>query len=251
MPKGVPSAPSNYGIFEGSLGWEVRLVRGGTTHLKQFYFRAFGGREEAFAHAQAWRDEVVRGHPPASRRERASRVRSNNTSGISGVSLQRDREGRPLLWLASTYLGPGNVLRKAFSLGRWGAEARNLAIAERQIQLGQMNGLAHVHPAEPWVRAGRGGERALPAIPVPVQPAEVVRRNNRSGIAGVVRRKGRNGHPGYWTAQTFVEGVAVTRSFSVLKQGEEKARRLAVEERRRQLDSTLKRLQPGTHSATG
>jgi len=248
MPKGVPSARSNYGIFEGALGWEVRLLRSGTTYLKQFYFRAFGGRQEAFAHAQAWRDEIVRSHPPVARRERASRVRSNNTSGIPGVSLQCDRFGRPMLWLASTYLGPGNVLRKAFSLGRWGDEARNLAIAERQSQLAQMSGLAHVHPAEPWVRAGRATERALPAIPPPVPPAEVVRRNNRSGVAGVVRRRGRNGHPGYWTAQTFVEGVAVTRSFSVLTEGEEKARALAIEERCRQL-AHANRHDPGALNA--
>jgi len=248
MPKGVPSAPSNYGIFEGSLGWEVRLVRGGRKYLKQFYFRACGGRDEAFAHAQAWRNEVVRGHPPPARRERASRLRSNNTSGIPGVSLQCDRTGRPVLWLASTYLGPGNVLRKAFSIGRWGAEALPLAIAERQSQLAQMSGLSHVHPAEPWVRAGHAVDGVLPPLPPAIPRPEVVRSNNRSGVAGVVRRKGRNGHPGYWTAQTFVDGVAVTRSFSVLTEGEERARSLAVEERSRQLERSA---QPPQRCANG
>jgi hypothetical protein len=243
MPKGVPGAPASYGIFEGPLGWEVRLVRDGKKYLKQFFFRAYGDRDKALAHAQAWRDELVRAHPPQSRRDRASKLRSNNTSGIPGVSVQCDREGRPVLWLASTYIGPGQILRKAFSIGRWGAQAQALAIAERESQLSRMAGLAHVHPAEPWVRAGRV-ERVLPDVPPPISRPELVRTNNRSGVAGVVRRKGRNGHPGYWTAQTFVDGVAVTRSFSVLTEGEEKARALAVEERRRQLSRAMNQPDP-------
>jgi len=238
MSQGAPGAPF-YGIFESPLGWEVRLVRGGKKYARQFYFRAYGGRDAALVHAQAWRDDMVRHHPPVARRERASRLRSNNTSGVPGVSLQCDRNGRPVLWLASTYLGPGKVLRKAFSINRWGAEARNLAIAARQSQLACMNGLAHVHSAEPWVRAGHGTERVLPAIPPPVPRPEVVRSNNRSGVAGVVRRRGRNGHPGYWTAQTFVDGTTLTRSFSVRTHGEDEARALAVEERARQLQLVL------------
>lgn len=238
MPKGIPSVPSRYGICERPLGWEVRLLRGGQRHLKQFFFRAHGGREKALVHAQAWRDDLVRRYPPPARRERATRLRSNNTSGVAGVSLQFGRDGCPLLWLASTYIGPGQVLRRAFSIGRWGAQAQSLAIAERQRQLAHMSGLAHVHPAEPWVRAGRT-ERLLPALPPAALRAEVVRSSNRSGTAGVVRRKGRNGHPGYWTAQTFVHGTAVTRSFSVLTEGEDKSRALAIEERKRQLQFAL------------
>ncbi len=234
MAKGTPSDASMYGITRRALDWNVRLVRDGVRHDRTFSFLVFGGQAQALQAAQAWRDLLVRTNPPVSRRERASRLRSTNSSGIAGVSLQYDRHGEPLLWLASTYIGPGQVLRRAFSIRRWGADARRLAIKAREQQLAQMHGLAKVHPAEDSLRL------ADPPPPPRELPAQlprsaIPRRNNRSSVPGVVRRAGRGHHLGYWTAQTMREGRATSKSFSVSEYGEEGAKALAIDERERQL----------------
>ena len=232
MTKGMASDASMYGVTRRALDWNVRLVRDGVRHDRTFSFLVFGGPAPALEAARAWRDLLVRTHPPVSRRERASRLRSTNSSGIAGVSLQYDRRGEPLLWLASTYLGPGQVLRRAFSIRRWGTDARRLAIKAREQQLAQMHGLARVHPAEDSLRLADPPPREPPAE----RPrAAIPRRNNRSSVPGVVRRAGRGHHPGYWTAQTMREGRATSKSFSVSEYGEERAKALAIKERERQL----------------
>ncbi|RYX88931.1 MAG: AP2 domain-containing protein [Comamonadaceae bacterium] len=116
---------------------------------------------------------------------------------------------------------------------KWGSAARELAIKEREKQLLNFEGLSYIHPAEPQLRMG---ERSVP--PEEVSAAELAqasmkrgRSTNQSGTPGVVRRKGRGNHPGYWTAQSAAGGRWLSKSFSVALFGEDEAKRLAIEER--------------------
>ncbi|MDM0034541.1 AP2 domain-containing protein [Variovorax sp. J22P271] len=226
---------SMYGITRGSGGWKVELKRNGTTLFKRFIFKMHQGEAPALARAQAWRDQMVRQHPPVPRRQRADILRRNNTTGIPGVSCRTDAEGEPRYWIVQTYIGPGTMLRKCFSVGRYGPEARQRAIAEREEHLRLMAGLARVHPHELLLRAAP--PRPLPAnCPAPVAAQELVRSTNRSGIPGVFHRRAGAADPGRWVAATrSKEGLSLQQSFSVGKYGEAQAKALAVAARQAQL----------------
>lgn len=142
-----------YGITEQSTYWLVKIQRRGQFFTCRFSFIQCGGREKALAMARAWRDDIVALQPPVERQERANQPRRNNKTGFPGVSCLLWPDGRPRQWLAKTYVGPGRLLQKAFSVSRYGDDAQRLAIAERQRQLEQMQGLARLHPAEERVRS--------------------------------------------------------------------------------------------------
>jgi len=70
-----------------------------------------------------------------------------------GVTCVLGPDGLPLQWSAHTYIAPGQLLQKTFSVYRYGDDAQKLAIAERQKQLEQMEGRARLHPVEEQVRS--------------------------------------------------------------------------------------------------
>lgn len=229
---------SMYGITRGGRGWRVELKRDGVTLFKRFTFKMHQGEEPALARAQAWRDQMVKRHPPVARRQRADILRRNNTTGIPGVSCRSNAEGEPLYWIVQTYIGPGTMLRKCFSVGRYGPEAKERAIAEREEHLRQMAGLARVHPHEILLRAAPA--RPLPSdCPAPVAAKELLRSTNKSGIPGVFLRRAGPTDPGRWVATTRAESgvrrLSLQQSFSVRKYGEQEARALAIAARQAQL----------------
>ncbi len=131
-----------YAITLGPSFWKVKIWRNGTHVLKAFSFRKHGGQDAALMQAKAWRDEVVRNHPPMLRKERAEVLLSHNTSGIPGVRCLLDASGQPRLWIAETQLAPGERKKRVFNVRRYGEQqARAMAIAERQHQLAQVDGL--------------------------------------------------------------------------------------------------------------
>lgn len=144
---------SMYGIVRRKTYWHVKLERSRQRFSKTFSFAQLGGVEHALAQAQAWRDDIVRKHPPVMRQQRANKLRRNNKTGIVGVTCVLGTDGRPLQWSAHTYIAPGQLLQKTFSVYRYGDDARKLAIAERQKQLEQMEGHARLHPVEEQVRS--------------------------------------------------------------------------------------------------
>ncbi|RUR70925.1 hypothetical protein EJP67_28090 [Variovorax guangxiensis] len=154
LSNGLRSAPM-YGVVEHQTHWRVKIERNRQRFNRTFSFAKLGGRDVALALAQAWRDEIVAAHPPVARKERAQKVRRNNKTGIPGVTCIVWPDGRPRQWLAKTWVGPGNILQKAFSVYRYGEDAERLAIAERQRQLAQMQGMARVHPVEEVVREAK------------------------------------------------------------------------------------------------
>lgn len=224
-----------YGITRGRFGWKVDIKRQRVSHFKQFTFNIYGGEVPALLRAQAWRDEIVRMHPPSSRVALANAMRRNNTSGIPGVQCRMGSDGQPTAWIANTYLGPGELLSKFFSVARHGAvEAKALAIAERQKQLQQMQGRHRVHPSEALMR--KAPPQPLPAgCPQPVARGEVVRRSNKTGISGVNVRKDSAGRVGWWVAVTYLGGKNLQKAFSVRVHGEAQAKALAIAERQQQL----------------
>jgi hypothetical protein len=141
-----------YGIVRQKTYWQVKLERSRQRFGKTFSFAQLGGVQDALVHAQAWRDDIVRQHLPVMRQQRARKLRSNNKTGIAGVTCVLGPDGRPLQWSAHTYIAPGKLMQKTFSIYRYGDDARKLAIAERQKQLEQMEGRARLHPVEEQVR---------------------------------------------------------------------------------------------------
>jgi len=133
-------------------GWIVALMRNGVRLSKPFPFSIFGGEEAALIRAEAWRDDVAKKHPPASRQQRATQLRSTNKTGIPGVTCLFGPDGEPRSWVARTQISPDKKLHAKFSIRRYGLDAKLLAIAARQKQLQHLTGLAFVHPSETVVR---------------------------------------------------------------------------------------------------
>ncbi|SFP34551.1 hypothetical protein [Variovorax sp. 770b2] len=148
MPRGIPNPNPMYGIYGYGDHWSVDIRRDKVRMVKAFYFNPCGGRGGALAQAQAWRDRLVQAHPPALKREIAVRVRRDNKSGVAGVYFREGTGGKNAMWIAMTRVSPEKSVSKAFSVGRYGPRAKELAIAERQKQLAQMTGYASRHPAD-------------------------------------------------------------------------------------------------------
>jgi len=234
MPKGVPNPPEMYGIYRRPWGFEVSIVRAGVRHGALFGRASYGGTTQALLHAQQWRDALVKSLPPTPRRARAEKIRPNNKTGVPGVFRLLSANGKMVGWLARTYIAHDQILRALFVANGEGRAARSMAVRERERQLDQMSGLARVHPAEEAIR--NAPARPIEGLAPKRSKSEIVRKNNSSGISGVTFKRPRPRHPGYWMAITYTTGNGTTsKAFSVAEHGDDKARALAVAERRRQL----------------
>lgn len=226
-----------YGITHSGWGWTVAFRRSGVEISKHFSAKLYQGEEAALAFAKAWRDEMLRAHPPVPRNVRAQTLRNTNTSGIPGLTTRKGSDGQVMAWLASTEIMPGQQVSRFFSIKRYGAKAKEMAIAERQKQLQQMVGLGRPHPAEAELR--EAPPRRLPAhTSEPLIRRETPLRTNRSGIPGVRHVPGPHSeHLGWWAAiTTRADGKRLTKHFNIRIHGEENARALAVAERQKQLE---------------
>lgn len=225
-----------YGISCGNNGkaWNVSLTREGVDYRQAFSFSVYGGEEQALVHAQAWRDEMARKHPPVARQNQADQLRRNNKSGVVGVVALKNPQGKVTGWIAQTYLGPGHHVSKYFGIGRHGeADALRLAIAERQKQLAQMTGLRRVHPKEEIVR--NAPSRKLSPRPERIAQTDRLLASNTTGIVGVTLLEDKKGRR-RWIATTNIgQKRQLSKSFSVLTYGFEQAKALAIEARAEQL----------------
>ncbi len=239
MPRGIPNPAAMYGISPRVWGFEVSIVRNGTRYYKQFGRASYGSVEQALLQAQDWRDEVVRSVPPLPRRTRAEELRANNTTGVSGVFCQVRAGGKVRAGGAKPYPGQDEILRTDFSVGAVGQAAQTLAIEERARQLERMAGLSRLHPAEEAIRTGPAVHSAEPRLPKRSK-SEIRRCTNSSGVSGVHFKSPNIGHPGYWLAITYTAGKgSVSKAFSIKEHGADGAKRLAIEERERQLEQKL------------
>lgn len=116
--------------------WHVSIQRQGRSIKRNFSFIQHGGQAAALLVAVAYRDENIRLHPPMTKLQFRTTLRSTNTSGIAGV--KRVQRKNYAIWEARTRL-PGRYLSKNFSVAVYGEEdARQKAIEERQRQLAQV-----------------------------------------------------------------------------------------------------------------
>lgn len=118
-------------------GYEASIVRNGGRIRRGFSVKECGGVAGALVSARRYRDEIIRAHPPITKLQFCVKLRSTNTSGVSGVRrVQRSKEH--VVWAARTELA-GRYLSKTFRVDVYGEEgAKQLAIEERQRQLAQV-----------------------------------------------------------------------------------------------------------------
>lgn len=118
-------------------GWLVRVIRRGVALRNMFSDREHGGKPEALAAARAYRDKIERVSPKWTRRELAHKLRSNNSSKISGVArrMKKARRGTKLyeyeVWTASGSPRPGQRKVRDFPVSLWGEDAMEMAIEQR------------------------------------------------------------------------------------------------------------------------
>ena len=129
--------------------WRVSLRRQGKAHVKNFPDKKHGGIREALRAARAHRDQLLKKHPPTTRKEFSDARRRNNRSGISGVyryaknyRLADGREKESWYWEAHWPTTTGQAESVNFSVNRYGEDlARRLAIRARERGLKQVEGI--------------------------------------------------------------------------------------------------------------
>ena len=120
--------------------WRVSLCRRGKRHVKNFADKKWGGKAHALKYAKQYRDALLLEYPPLSRKEFCSILRSNNTSGITGVykyaksfTLRDGRIKESWYWEATWPAHEGEQAHVAFSVNEYGEEmARQKAIRARK-----------------------------------------------------------------------------------------------------------------------
>ena len=128
--------------------WRVSLRRRGKSLVKNFPDKKHSGKHEALQLAKSYRDKLLAEHPPLSRKEFSSTIRSNNNSGISGVykfakkyTLANSQEVESWYWEAHWPTDRGESKSERFSVNKYGDEiARAMAIRTRNIGMEAVKG---------------------------------------------------------------------------------------------------------------
>ncbi|WP_448954860.1 hypothetical protein [Labrys neptuniae] len=156
---GLQRLPHRGGI---SGAWRATVKRQGRHIARTFKDSTYGSEQAAFEQARAYRDTVIRALPPMTLREKATRLRSNNTSGVAGVYRNHDPAPR---WVAYICL-PQGVRTKGFSVTRYGEEAAKArAVAQRQEWLAHMPPAFHIASQEAAATAHRHFPERLECVP--------------------------------------------------------------------------------------
>lgn len=128
-------------------GWQVRVYRRGRTYSRLFSDRKCGGRDEAFAQAVAFRDELeqeVLSLPEDEPRRRLIRGNKNNATGVLGISrtFKRDRHGRRHeVYAVSWNPAPGQARGTSFSIAKYGeTQAFEMACRLRFDKMKEIHG---------------------------------------------------------------------------------------------------------------
>ncbi len=215
--------------------WAVSIRRQGRTFQRTFSVARYKSPEESKAAALAYRDEVLQMFPPMSRREFGTIVRSNNTSGVPGVS-RRIRDGEAY-WSAIVHQAGGRTKKRSFSVKQWGEDtAKAKAIAARMSMLRDVPGWITHQPDT--AAAGLVPPPLVICSRAPVETDGSRRRApspERRVYRQPLRWKTRDGWKtgATWVAEYAAEdGRVRRRSFSVRTHGEEGARNLAQAQRK-------------------
>ena len=214
----------------------VNLARMGKHVSKTFSPHRYGTLAAAQAAAIAYRDQLLADMPPMSRRECNAIVRSNNTSGVPGVTLKKG-EGRGS-WLALIHWPDGSKERRSFAIGKYGNdEAFEMAVAARKDMLERAQGWMAKHP-----QSAPPKHMQVPAIEgvcvLPTSARPQPNKQQRLIPVGVrvwtYSTRSADGQPvpqRRWVVEHSQDGVVVKRkTFCVKRHGEELAKELALEQ---------------------
>ncbi len=142
--------------------WRVMLRRQGRQINRTFKDSAYGSAEVAFEQARAYRDAIMHALPPSTLRETANCLRSDNTSGVSGVYKVDDPQPRWVAYISS----PDGARTKSFSISRYGdVEAKHRAIVKRQEWLADIPSAFHTVGEESEAVALRQFPERLEHVP--------------------------------------------------------------------------------------
>jgi hypothetical protein len=120
----------------GTWYWVVNFSRAGKMFSKRFYEPMYGGSKNARQAAILWRDEMLAKTRPMTVVEFSQKVRSNNTSGVPGVTFHKTARQPEGIWQAGLTLASGKRIRKSFSVLLYGDKvAFELAVRARQTML--------------------------------------------------------------------------------------------------------------------
>ena len=106
--------------------WHVTIQRRHRVVTKHFSDGRYGGRRKALAAATAFRDQIVATHASFTRQAVCSITKTNNRSGISGVTriayyeVNRGRKLFRLYWLAQWPTQAGRATTRKFSVRVYG-----------------------------------------------------------------------------------------------------------------------------------
>ena len=172
-------------IYQKQLGrsecFIVSVRRRGRTYTRRFASSKHGSSVAALEAAIAWRNACLAETPVFTLREFHARVRSNNTSGIPGVTFLRPSKQPAGLWQAKISLGGGRRLCRQFSVRKFGpAEAFTRAVAARSEFLAAV-------PQKPYV-----------VNPIAKRLSATVTTSNTKGECHDRGRRGRFNHANGW-----------------------------------------------------
>lgn len=130
----------------GAEYWHVGCSRKRVRHEKSFYFLKHGGCEPAYLAAIAWRDARLRELAPLTVLQFAEIRRTNNSSGVPGVSFLTPRRQPAGIWQARLKVGDARPKVKSFSVLRLGhEEAFRQAVAARRTMLAATHDRPFLH----------------------------------------------------------------------------------------------------------
>lgn len=100
----------------GTWYWVVNFSRDGERFHRRFYEPMYGGSRNARKAAVAWRDEKLTQTKALSVLEFCQKTRSNNWSGVPGVTFLTSARQPDGIWQAGLKLAGGKRVRKSFSV---------------------------------------------------------------------------------------------------------------------------------------
>ena len=145
MHSAIAETPDQTGIFRSlhaQWGYQrVHLRRNGRVFQKKFFECRYNGELATLQLARAWRDAIIAQHAPILMTQFCAIVRSNNTSGVAGVTrnikTQRRKNGtvsRYVCWDAAIPLGNGKRRYRTFNVNKYGEEGAKQRAVEARLQ---------------------------------------------------------------------------------------------------------------------
>lgn len=135
----------------------VSINRNGKLFQKYFPDKRCGDEQNTMKLAQAWRDNIIAKYPPMSLMAFCSILRSNNTSGVAGISrtVKRNRAksggvAETAYWKSCIPMADGKARLCYFSVIKFGEEgAKLLAIEARMLGLSALENIAFREKQQP------------------------------------------------------------------------------------------------------